>query len=263
MNRGFCSEGTTTKLRESILPFDIKALNFQDQSPLPEAHLRCVASDKGILAGRKPNPFPMPMHQPTPRVSFLFFLFFYLFVTVSLQAQISWKQTNGPYSGDVEQLFLHPNDGRTLALANGNVYRGIPPGPFWSPVVFSPDINYWYHLEKADDLEYYLIGAFGGIGHTSDFGITWEQTTLAVSDIQLLKATPDGRALIYTGSNEFYFTADHGDTWTLKASDLGINVFTLLYDPSTDFFFAGTPEGIWARTSCLSASCLSTGIGHR
>lgn len=169
-----------------------------------------------------------------------------LLASMAIQAQISWTQTNGPYNGDVAGLFLHPTDGRILALADGNVYRGIPPGPFWSPVIFTPDINYWYAIEKADDLEYYLVGAFGGLGHTNDFGITWDQTTLAVSDIQLLKATPDGRALIYAGSNEFYVTTDHGETWTIQPSNLGINVLALLYDPSTDFFLAGTSEGIWA-----------------
>ncbi len=227
------------------MPFDVKALNFHGESPLLEVLERVSLQNSGVQAG--PNQ-SVAMSKPTSFSSWRLLLFICLsFIYINaVQGQISWTQTNGPYNGDVERLFLHPNDGRILALADGQVYRGIPPGPFWSPVIFTPDINYWYDLEKAGDLEYYLIGAFGGLGHTSDFGITWDQTTLPVSDIQILKATPDGRALIYTGSNDFYFTEDHGDTWVLKTSDLGINVLALLYDSSTDFFFAGTAEGIWA-----------------
>lgn len=188
----------------------------------------------------------MPKNSILFRSLIAFFFFTVLSGTDVLHAQISWSQTNGPFNGDVESLFIQPGDGSLLALSDGKVYRGLPPGPYWSPVIFSPDINYWYQMERADDLEYYLIGAFGAVGHTSDFGITWDQLSLPVADIQILEATSDGRALLYTGSNDFYLTVNHGDTWTLQASDLGIDVQDLLYDPSTDFFFAGTGEGIWA-----------------
>lgn len=172
--------------------------------------------------------------------------FLALIFSAPLPGQISWVQTNGPFNGDVERLFIHPLDGQLLAMTEGKVYRGLPPGPFWSPVIFDPNDQYWYDLVKADDQEYYLVGVSGVVGHTTDFGITWDLHTLPVSIIDVLRATPDGRALLYTGTNDFYFTEDHGQTWNLQTSDLGVALLTLLYDPSTDFFFAGTSEGIWA-----------------
>ncbi|MBK7342700.1 MAG: hypothetical protein IPJ06_06030 [Saprospiraceae bacterium] len=162
--------------------------------------------------------------------------FLALIFSAPLPGQISWVQTNGPYNGDVARLFIQPLDGQLLAMTEGKVYRGLPPGPFWSPVIFDPNDQYWYDLVKADDQEYYLVGASGALGHTTDFGITGICTPCPCPLLTSCGRHRTDVLCCIRGPTIFYFTEDHGQTWNLQASDLGVALLTLLYDPSTDFF---------------------------
>lgn len=180
------------------------------------------------------------------RHSFFIFLLIAGFAgTASLSAQISWQQTRGPFSGDLEAMIIHPVDGQLLALSASQLFRGIGPGPDWSPVELPIKPMFPTDLVYAGNDEIYVISALGAVAHSMDFGITWDEVPYPIQFISHLVPAEDGKALLTDAFGGFALTIDHGKTWDILSSDLTAPLHDLLYDPFTGYFLAATDEGIW------------------
>ncbi|MCB0693941.1 MAG: hypothetical protein H6568_06645 [Lewinellaceae bacterium] len=189
----------------------------------------------------------MPNRSSFRFLSLLLFVCSIFLGAITLQGQISWAQTRGPFSGDCDALIIHPTDGQILAISRLQLFRGLGPGPDWSPVLsFNTADLLPVQLVQAGEDEVYMIGALGALSHSADFGITWEDVQYPSDWILDLVPSEEGVALLLGGLKEFYLTEDHGKTWSPVNSDLVHNTFDLEYDPGTGYFLAATDHGIWA-----------------
>ncbi len=181
---------------------------------------------------------------------FAVFFLVYLYITKPMSAQIQWAPTNGPFSGEVQTMAVHPVSGNCLVLTDRYLFRMDKQEGVWRRLPLTVYSYFFTKMVQAAPGEIYF-SQDKYVYRSPDFGDTWEIDTLPLTIGDYILATnvgQDGEVLITTQSNKCFFTSDHGNQWNMLNSNTGFSILSLIYLPSESVFMAGTTQGVWKST---------------
>ncbi len=171
-----------------------------------------------------------------------------LILSSLLNAQYTWKSTNGPFGGAVRTI-ITDNDGRIFA-ASGGIVRSMDGGKNWQ---FATGILYGVICFAVNSEEYILAGTGGGGGvyRSTDHGDTWRQITSGLpryNNIENIVNHSTGQLLAAHSSEGIFLSFDGGITWAPSNNGLTEKSVYSLSIHSDGRIFAGTFRGIFYST---------------
>jgi photosystem II stability/assembly factor-like uncharacterized protein len=174
--------------------------------------------------------------------------------TTALKAQLQWTQVQGIYSGEVNDMIVHPANGNVLLnTGSSSPFKWYRSNNLWKPM----DLNYFYGIVPgctangaADDVYY---GWSNQVFYTHDFGESWMFNAVLPAGtgfIVRLCGTQDGRVLAIAASPtgaifpEIFLSSDRGVSWTPFPSNIDFYPEVIIYDEQNNIFIAGSNKGV-------------------
>jgi hypothetical protein len=142
----------------------------------------------------------------------------------------TWSAAYSPGSGAFEAVAMSA-DGKYLAAAtndfdppgNGDIWTSIDYGHTWTDQAASGD-HQWSSIVSSSDGSHIVAAAYNGnIYASSDYGVTWSQTSAGSRSWYAVVSSASGQYLAATASNyptpgDIYTSSDYGATWTDRTS---------------------------------------------
>lgn len=196
----------------------------------------------------------------------------YLLATMSnhdfvLSQTISWQQTNGPLSANVQILALNSKDHIFVGTDGGGVFLSTNNGASWKHMGL-PGIHVQTLAINAHS--HIFAGTFkNGIFRSTDNGETWTQVNTGLSNISIRSLAINFRGDIFAGTgtpeqnvegNGIFRSTDNGETWSQVSPNLANTMVPFLVVSPNDNIFAGTIGRGLFRSTDQGETWVQTGL---
>lgn len=174
----------------------------------------------------------------------------------------SWHQTNGPYGGNVQALFVHPNGDLLAGTREGGLYRSSDNGETWDHIGLNGEFIWSFAVQPDGNL---LIGIGGGIFRGSRDGTGWQQILSIDTAVRALALGTNGNIIAGSTQNDYpsesgqiFRSTDNGETWAQSNTGLRATGVRALLTDRDATIYAGT----WSETSAGGGVFRSTDNGE-
>lgn len=165
-----------------------------------------------------------------------FILIILFFIIGCNQTFSQWKQTNGPFGGTINCLFVN-SGGVLFAGTISGIYRSLNNGENWSTnqnLLSGKEITCF--VEKDNCL---FVGTrLNGLFFSTDNGINWNEIKSDDLDNAITKLVFKDDKLFVGAHNAIYVSEDFGVTW--KILKVGLNTKINSFVIKNDTIYAGT-----------------------
>lgn len=177
-----------------------------------------------------------------------------LIINGSIAQTNFWKQTNGPYGGQVGPIAINQANEVFAATSNG-VHRSTDYGASWSRTLLTTgDVACFTVTSRG----YVFAGTYSNsrtIYRSTDGGESWDSVHQANSAVMALLSVPNGELYAGTYFQGVYRSTDNGATW----DSLGLRYVQALALDSSGNIYAGTNSAVY-RSSDKGRTWIQTGL---
>ncbi len=173
----------------------------------------------------------------------------FYFIVSETYSQINWQQLNGPYSGSIWQLCVHPN-GNIFARGGGSlIYKSEDQGANWKTIHISHTHHRSINMLTDKSGYIYITTGDSGLFRSEDEAESWISILPIDSYPCALGMDNNGDLYVGTYNHGMFYSTDHGNHWVQMGTTIrDFEVDEILVNKKLDIF-AGTEYGILRSTN--------------